>query len=633
MMGKEPTTTDKRINHSHIEWKNIFNAIGHPAFILDPKHTIIAVNSMTLELSGKPETDILGKKCYELFHVKGSLAPVQNCPLEKMLRSNRFQTVEMETELFGGFYLVSSTPVFDRLGNLDTIVHIATDITQRKKSEDALRETEERFRILLNKSFDGIFIHDNFIILDINQRMADILGYSVTELLHTSMLDRVTPNSQRLIQEYIRSRREGYFELELLKKDGKIVNVETFGSPCRFQGKNARIVAIRDITEQKKLQEQLRQAQKMEAIGHLAGGVAHDFNNILSAIIGYAHLTMMKLKSDDPLRMNIEHILSSSERAANLTRSLLAFSRKQLIIPKPVNINHIVLNIKKILDRIIGEDIDLKVIFDSEDLIVTGDRGQIEHALMNLATNARDAMPGGGALTMTIREVEVDDKFIQMHKEGKRGTYASITVSDTGIGMDKKTIENIFEPFFTTKEVGKGTGLGLAMVYGTIKQHNGFINVYSEPGEGTTFNIYLPLVEPGVEHTETNETGTAVSGIENVLLIEDNQAVRKSIRDLLQEFGYNVMDAADGGQAIALFKENMGSLHLVISDVIMPGQSGKEVYEELKKERPDIKMLFVSGYSADILTKKGIMGEKINFISKPINPDVFLKKVREILDN
>jgi len=340
----------------------------------------------------------------------------------------------------------------------------------------------------------------------------------------------------------------------------------------------------------------------------------------------------MKLKSDDPLLINIKHILSSSEKAANLTRSLLAFSRKQLIIPKPVNINHIVLNIKKILDRIIGEDIDLKVNFDSEDLIVEGDGGQIEHALMNLATNARDAMPEGGALTMTIRKEEVDDRFIQMHKEGKRGNYAAITVADTGMGMDKKTMENIFEPFFTTKEVGKGTGLGLAMVYGTINQHNGFINVHSEPGKGTTFNIYLPLAEPGIEHTEKNETGADVSGNENILLIEDNQAVRKSIKDLLQEFGYNVTDAGDGDQAIALFRENTGSVHLVISDVIMPRQSGKEVYDELKKERPDIKMLFVSGYSADILTKKGIMGEKINFTSKPINPDVFLKKVREILD-
>jgi len=632
MTGKKPITKGQRIAHSHIEWQNIFNAIGHPAFILDPQHNIIAVNNITLELSGRPESALLGKKCYELFHSRDAVVPLQDCPLKKMLESSHFETVEMEVELFGGFFLVSSTPVFDRRGNLDKIIHIATDITQRKKAEEALKETEERFRILLNQGYDGIFIHEDFNILDLNQRMADILGYSLSELLHTSIFSHITPASQRLVQEYIHSRKGGYYEIELLKKNGRVVNAEACGASCKFQGREARIVAIRDITEQKKLQEQLRQAQKMEAIGHLAGGVAHDFNNILSAIIGYAHLTMMKLKSDDPLRMNIEHILSSSEKAANLTRSLLAFSRKQLIIPKPVDINHIVLNIKKILDRIIGEDIDLKVNFDIEDLIVTGDRGQIEHALMNLATNARDAMPEGGALIMTTRKVDVDDKFIQIHKEGKRGTYAAITVSDTGTGMDNKTIENIFEPFFTTKEVGKGTGLGLAMVYGTIKQHNGFINVQSEPGKGTTFNIYLPLAEPGVEHTEKKEADTIVSGNENILLIEDNQAVRRSIKDLLEEFGYNVMDAADGDEAIALFRENMGFLHLVISDVIMPRQSGKEVYDELKKERPDVKMLFVSGYSADILTKKGIKGEKINFISKPINPDVFLKKVREILD-
>jgi CheY-like chemotaxis protein len=241
-------------------------------------------------------------------------------------------------------------------------------------------------------------------------------------------------------------------------------------------------------------------------------------------------------------------------------------------------------------------------------------------------------MPDGGALTITTEEVEINEKFIQMHQEGEIGKYAIITVTDTGVGMDEKTRENIFEPFFTTKEVGKGTGLGLAMVYGTIKQHNGFINVYSEPGKGTTFKIYLPLAESGVQVTEKRESGSMPSGTETILLVEDNEAVRSSIKALLEEFGYNVIKAADGDQAITICRENIDFVQLVISDVIMPRQSGKEVYDELKKIRPDIKVLFISGYPADILTKKGIVGEGINFISKPINPEVFLRKIREVLD-
>jgi CheY-like chemotaxis protein len=241
-------------------------------------------------------------------------------------------------------------------------------------------------------------------------------------------------------------------------------------------------------------------------------------------------------------------------------------------------------------------------------------------------------MPDGGSLTITTEEVDIDEKFIHMHQEGMIGKYAVITISDTGTGMDENTKENIFEPFFTTKEVGKGTGLGLAMVYGTIKQHNGFINVYSEPGKGTTFKIYLPLAESGVQHKEKDEVTSVSSGNETILLIEDDQAVRRSIKALLEEFGYKVIEAADGDQAITLFRKNKDFLQLVISDVIMPRQSGKEVYDELKKLRPDIKVLFISGYSADILTKKGIAGEGINFISKPINPEVFFRKIREVLD-
>ena len=506
------------------------------------------------------------------------------------------------------------------------------DITERKRAEEALKESEERFRILLDQGFDGIFIHENLIILDLNQRMADISGYSPSELLQSNVINLFTPDSQRRIHDYISSGNGGYYEVELQRKDGRVVNIEAFGSPCKFHGRDARIVAIRDITEQKRLQEQLRQAQKMEAIGLLAGGVAHDFNNILSAIVGYAHLTLMKMKDDDPLRKNLDLILASSERAATLTRSLLAFSRKQIIVPKPVDVNDIVFGMKRILGRIIGEDIEFKVNTAVNDLIVKADKGQIEQVLMNLATNARDAMPNGGKLTITTEEIEIDEQFIHMHHYGQVGRYAVISVADTGVGMDEKTRENIFEPFFTTKEVGKGTGLGLSMVYGTVIQHDGFIDVYSESGQGTTFKIYLPLAESGVEHTEKQASVPVSSGNETVLLVEDDKYVREATKALLEVFGYTVIEAIDGKSADKIFRENKDLVQLVISDVIMPGQSGKEVYDELKKIKSDLKVLFISGYSADILTKKVVMWEGAHFISKPIIPDTLLKKVRELLD-
>jgi PAS domain S-box-containing protein len=599
---------------------------------VDPEAHFVFVNDHTCRTLGYTREELL----YMTVHDIDPNFPEEVWPQhwENIKQSGRARTIET-IALHKNGRRIPIEVVINYLNFFGKEFHccFVHDITERKKAEEILKESEDRFRILLDKGFDGIFIHRDLIILDMNQRMADISGYSPSELLQSNVINLFTPDSQKSIHNYISSGQKGYYEVKLLRKEGQIVDIEAFGAPCKFHGRGARIVAIRDITEQKKLHEQLRQAQKMEAIGHLAGGVAHDFNNILSAIVGYAHLTLLKLKDDDPLRMNIEEILTASDKAANLTQSLLAFSRKQLIVSKPVSINSIVFNMKKILDRIIGEDIDFKVINNAvNDLIVKVDKGQIEHVLMNLATNARDAMPDGGKLTITTEEINIDEHFIRMHQEGEIGKYAVITVTDTGVGMDKKTRENIFEPFFTTKEVGKGTGLGLAMVYGTIKQHNGFINVYSEQGKGTTFNIYLPLAESVVEHMGKNEEAPVASGNEKILLIEDDQDVRRSIKSLLEEFGHTVIEAADGDQAITLFSKNKDFFQLVISDVIMPRQSGKEVYDELKKIRPDIKILFVSGYSADILTKKGIVGEGINFISKPINPEVFFRKIREVLD-
>jgi signal transduction histidine kinase/CheY-like chemotaxis protein len=424
------------------------------------------------------------------------------------------------------------------------------------------------------------------------------------------------------------------YELKIVTKTGEERWVDFTTGSIEFDGQPAALGTAYDITERKKLEEQFRQSHKMEAVGLLAGGIAHDFNNILTAIIGYGNLVKMKLAANDPLLNYVDQILSSSERAANLTHSLLAFSRKQIINPHPVNINEIIHGVGKLLTRLIGEDIELKMDLEDRELIILADTGQVEQVLMNLATNARDAMSaGGGTLTIKTEHVELDQDFINNHGYGSLGRYALLTVADTGVGMNGLTQARIFEPFFTTKEMGKGTGLGLSMVYGIVKQHEGYITVYSEPGMGTTFEIYLPLVEPSKREIESMKPAEALRGTETVLVAEDDETVRTFAMTLLTESGYTVIGAPDGEQALAKFKENEDRVRLLIFDVIMPKMNGKDAFEEIRKSRPDVKVLFMSGYAADIFEKKNIPEQGLNLVLKPIAPTEFLKKVRETLDS
>lgn len=374
------------------------------------------------------------------------------------------------------------------------------------------------------------------------------------------------------------------------------------------------VLSMIDVTERKRAEEdgamlraQLAQAQKMEAIGKLAGGIAHDFNNVLTAIIGFGSLLRANMSKEDPLLSYVEHILTSSERAASLTQQLLAFSRKQIISPKSVNLNEIIKRVEKLLLRLIGEDIELKTILTDKDLTAMADSGQIEQVLMNLATNARDAMPNGGFLTIETELVELDKEYIKTHAVEAPGIYARISVADTGIGMDEKTRERIFEPFFTTKEMGKGTGLGLAIVYGIIKQHNGYINVYSEHGKGTTFRIYIPLVGSEFKEVEVPTLPAPKGGVETVLVAEDDTEARKLTREVLDGAGYKVIEAVNGEDAINKFMENKDKIQLLLFDLIMPKKNGREAYEEIRKIRPDIRVLFTSGYPADIIHEKGVL--------------------------
>lgn len=405
--------------------------------------------------------------------------------------------------------------------------------------------------------------------------------------------------------------------------------------------------AFNDMTESLKkreseklqLEEQLRHAQKMEAIGTLAGGIAHDFNNILTVIISYGKLLQKKIPEESTVKSYLNQMLSSAGRASALTQSLLAFSRKQIIAPKPINLNDVLSGIEDIFERIISEDIKLKVKLVDKDLIVIADRGQIEQVLMNLVVNARDAMPEGGDLTIAAKSVELDNRFFQTSGDSRPGKYAVISVSDTGFGIDGKIKDRIFDPFFTTKDVGEGTGLGLATVYGIVKQHDGYIDVCSEPGKGTTFKIYLPLRDRGVEKEELEAIPVLKGGTETVLVAEDNEDVRRLIKTILKSYGYMIIEAADGMEAIEKFNEYKNEVKLLLLDVVMPRKNGKDVYEEIRKTAPDIKALFISGYATEIMNIKNGAADKVkqdttdvNFLPKPVSPDELVGKVRAILD-
>ena len=377
--------------------------------------------------------------------------------------------------------------------------------------------------------------------------------------------------------------------------------------------------------------ERLNQAQKMEAVGTLAGGVAHDFNNILTVIMGFANLMQMSLGEGEVLRPYVDQIVASSERAADLTRSLLAFSRKQRIAAKPRKVNEVVESTAKLLARLLPEDIKLAMDLTCEDAFAMLDVTQIGQVLMNLAINARDAMPHGGSLTMTTRLARIDDDFIKSHGFGRTGEYVKLSVSDNGIGMDEVTMERIFEPFFTTKEVGKGTGLGLASAYGIVKQHNGYITVSSVPFEGTTFDIYLPLIE-GPSTGEAHGTEEMNGGSETILIVEDDRDVRKLVKEILKSHGYTTIEAIDGDDAVRVYREHKEHIDLVILDVVMPGKSGKEALDEITRLDPLVKAIFVSGYTGDVVIDKGIQSESADFLQKPLSIPALLGKVREVLD-
>jgi PAS domain S-box-containing protein len=517
-------------------------------------------------------------------------------------------------------------------GTPASIIGSTRDITGRKRVEQALVQ-EKAFSDMVIDSLPGVFYicDEQGLLLRWNDNEKVVTGYSREDLSQMSVLG-LFQHDRELMAAHLREVFEtgrASVEASIVTRSGMSVPFYLTGFRMVSDDKRYLVGVGIDISERRRLEQQLIHAQKMEAIGVLAGGVAHDFNNILTAIIGYASLMELKMGRNDPLRNNVEQILTSVERASALTQGLLAFSRKQVVTLEVVNANDLIYAFHKILARLIGEDIDFKLDLTAEKVTVRLGRGQLEQVLMNLVTNARDAMPNGGKLKISTDQVTFDGD----QGEITGGSYALIEVSDTGTGIEKDEIGHIFEPFYTTKETGKGTGLGLAIVYGIITKHNGYINVSSEPGQGTTFKIYLPLIPVAAE--EETQKGTKVLPVgrsETILLVEDEDSVRRVARVLLEEFGYTVLEAGDGEAGVNVFQENQDRIRLVLCDVIMPKKNGQETYEEIRKMRPDIRMIFMSGYTADIVEQKGLLESGLDIISKPLNPSELLQSIRKTLD-
>jgi len=503
-----------------------------------------------------------------------------------------------------------------------------------------LMEREELFRLITENAADMIALVDAA-----GQRVYNspsyekILGYTAQELGGTNAMEQIHPEDrEKVLLAAAEARRTGSgasLEYRMRHKDGGWRTLESRASTIMKAGQVEKLVIVnRDVTERKHLEDQFRQSQKMEAVGRLSGGVAHDFNNLLGVIIGYGEIVQEGTPEDSSLRTCVDEMLKAGHRAASLTRQLLAFSRQQVMDPKVLDLNLVVKDMEKMLKRLISEDIQLKTDLDPELVRIKADQGQLEQVIMNLAVNARDALPKGGELVLSTSNFYMDQHYVRRYPYPvSPGDYVLLTVADNGIGMDAATRARVFEPFFTTKEKGKGTGLGLSTVYGVVKQSGGYIEVLSEPGAGTTFKIYLPKVEDALDpQKQSAELPSSLHGTETVLLVEDEVALRKLSRHLMELCGYEVLEAESGAEALKIAREYKGTIHLLLTDVVMPGMSGRALADQLVKQMPETRVVYMSGYTGQTVGEHGVLAEGSFFLPKPFTRQALARKLREALD-
>jgi PAS domain S-box-containing protein len=567
------------------------------------------------------------------------------------IRSRLYRYVNREEEAYKAEYRViwpdgsvhyiigNGSALRDESGRALKLHGVQMDVTEQRQVEQALNERKERFRRMVLNNYDAIVLLDgDGIITFASDSEERITGYRPDEIIGKSVFEFIHPDDQEgLMKIYNKGVPQpglvATFEARHRHKSGRWITLESIASNLLHDPLlKAVVINSRDVTERNRLQEQLRQALKMEAIGRLAGGIAHDFNNILTVITGNIELARMDVNPEDPLAPHLDNIMKASESAASLTRRLLAFSRKQIIEPRVLNLNDLVRNIRHMLGRLIGEDIRLSFALADHLGSVRLDSGQFEQVLVNLAVNARDAMPHGGRLAIETSNEHISTPRDAISSELRPGRYVTLAVSDTGYGISADNREYIFEPFFTTKGKGQGTGLGLPTILGIVQQAGGVIECQSEEGRGTTFRIYLPLVEEQAERLVKERRSVArLRGNETVLLVEDDAPVREVAIMMLQDLGYKTIVACSGEEALSLAQEHDEHIHLLMTDIVMPGMNGRELSERLSLLRPDMKTLFCSGYTEDVIVRNGVIDKSINFIGKPYSMQRLAGKIREVL--
>ncbi len=612
---------------------------GDGMAVADMDGHIAFANRAWAEMHGYERDELIGKHL-SVFHnerqLREEVEPFNEQVLLKGKHEGEVGHVRKDGSTFPTY--MTTAILKDEDGEFVGLIGSARDITERKRADKVLRESERKYRTLVENIPQKIFLKDaKSVYVSCNENYARdleispeaVVGKTDYDFYPRELADKYRTDDWRIMES-------GEME-EIEEKrvhNGQEIFVHTVKTPVKDE--NGEIVGVlgvhEDITERKQLQEQFMHAQKLEAVGRLAGGVAHDFNNLLTVILGYSEMLLHNL-GDERLRSHTQAISDAAQKAERLTSQLLAFSRKQVREPTVLNVNDIVVEMEKMLHRVIGEDIELVVVLDSNLGSVRIDPGQIEQVIMNLVVNARDAMPDGGQLVIETANVELDAEYANAHLSMLPGEYVMLAVTDTGHGMDKETQKRVFEPFFTTKEAGSGTGLGLSTVYGIVKQNKGNIWVYSEPGKGTTFKVYWPVVKGERAAVRDKEEAPEIpAGSETILLVEDEEVVRELARQVLEQKSYKVLTAQHGAEALIVSEQHDSPIHLLLTDVVMPGMNGKELAERLQASRSDLHVIYMSGYADAAIFQNGRVPDAASYLQKPFTPDGLLRKVREVLD-
>ena len=629
---------EEALRESEALFRNLFEHHAAVQLIIDPDSgNIIDANDAAVEFYGWTLEQLQQRRIQDI----NTLSPEEINQEMKKARTNK--RIHFEFRHRRADRSIRDVEVFSsniEAKGKDRLHSVIHDITVRKQAEEALRFTQFAIDHMSDAAF---WMTSDARLFYVNQAACRALGYSSDELVLMTVADIDPEFPMEIWSDYwneLREKRHFVFQTIHRAKDGRVYPVEIQANFVEFDGREYNCAFARDITERKrvdeereKLQAQLNQAQKMESVGRLAGGVAHDFNNMLGAILGYTELGMIEVSPTDPIHGTLKDIQKAALRSADLTRQLLAFARKQTVAPKVLDLNETLKGMLKMLRRLIGEDIGLAWLPGKDLGWIRMDPSQIEQLLVNLCVNARDAIHDTGKITVETSAVTFDETDCAAHVGFTPGKYVLLTVSDDGCGIDAETLSHLFEPFFTTKEVGKGTGLGLATVYGMVKQNNGFIDVYSKPGQGTTFKIYLPR-----HATESGRTALmdasqpAARGHETILLVEDEPMILDITTKMLERQGYTVQAAATPGEAIRLAREHVGEIHLLMTDVVMPEMNGRDLAKNLLSLYPNLKRLFMSGYTADVIAHHGVLDEGVQFIQKPFSVQTLAVKVRGVLD-